>query len=54
MVARISEKESAHLQMIQINRLVQHFQELLTENRPEYRETKNITPTQTEGEKTSK
>ena len=46
-----SEKESVHLQMIPVNRWVQYYQDLLTENRPEYRRTKNITPTQTEGEK---
>ena len=48
---RTSEKESVHIQMIPFNRWVQYYQDLLTENRPEYRGTKNITPTQTEGEK---
>ena len=37
--------------MIPIHRWVQNYQDLLTENRPEYRGTKNITPTQMEGEK---
>ena len=37
--------------MIPINRWVQYYQDLLTENGPEYRRTKNITSTQTEGEK---
>ena len=32
-----SEKESVHLQVIQIHRWVQYYQDLLTENRPEYR-----------------
>ena len=36
--------------MIPINRWVQYHQDLLTENRPEYRGNKNITSTQTEGE----
>ena len=36
--------------MIPINRWVQYYQDLLTENRPEYRGTANITPTQMEGE----
>jgi hypothetical protein len=29
---------------------VQYYQDLLTENRPEYKETKNILPTETDGE----
>jgi hypothetical protein len=44
------EKESVHLQMIPVDRWVQYYQELLTENRPEYEETKKISPTQTGGE----
>jgi hypothetical protein len=47
---RTSEKESVHLQMVPIDRWVQYYQDLLTENRPEYEGTKNISPTQTDGE----
>jgi hypothetical protein len=47
---RTSEKESVHLQMIPIDGRVQHYQNLLTENRPEYEGTKNITPTERDGE----
>jgi hypothetical protein len=35
--------------MIPIDRWVQHYQNLLTENRPEYERTKNITPMQMDG-----
>jgi len=45
-----SEKESVHLQMLPIDRWVQYYQNLLTENRPEYEGTKNISPTQMDGE----
>jgi len=31
---RISEKDSAHLQMIPIDKWVQYYQNLLTKNRP--------------------
>jgi hypothetical protein len=47
---RTSEKESVHLQMIPIDRWGQYYQNLLTENRPEYEGTKNITPIQTDRE----
>jgi hypothetical protein len=47
---RTSEKESVHLQMIPTDRWVQYYQNLLTENRPEYEGTKNITPIQMVGE----
>jgi len=36
--------------MIAIDRWVQYYQELLTENRPEYEGNKNISPTQMDGE----
>jgi len=36
--------------MIQIDKWVQYYQDLLTENRQEYEGTKNISPTQTDGE----
>ena len=36
--------------MIPIDKWVQYYQNLLTENRPEYEETKNITPIQMDGE----
>jgi hypothetical protein len=36
--------------VIPIDRWVQYYQDLLTENRPEYEGTKNISPTQTDGE----
>ena len=49
-IVRTSEKESVHLQMIPIDRWVQYYLDLLTENRPEYEKTKNISPTQTDGE----
>jgi hypothetical protein len=45
-----SEKESVHLQMIPIDRWVQYYQNVHTENRPEYEGTKNITPMQMDGE----
>jgi len=35
--------------MISIDRWVQYYQDLLTENRPEYKGTKNILPTETDG-----
>ena len=43
-------KESVHLQMIPIDRWVQYYQNLLTENRPDYEGTKNITLIQMDGE----
>ena len=46
-----SEKESVHLQMIPIDRWVQNYQNLLTENRPEYEETTSITLIQMDGER---
>jgi hypothetical protein len=42
-------KKSVHLQMTPIDKWVQYYQDLLTENRPEYEGTKNISPTQTDG-----
>jgi len=36
--------------MIPIDRLVQYYQDLLTENRPEYERSKNISPTQMDEE----
>ena len=48
---RTSEKESVHLQMIQIDKLVQYYQNLLTENRPEYVGTKHDTYIQMNGER---
>jgi len=45
---RTSEKESVHLQMIPIDRWVQYYEDVLTENQPEYEGTKNISPTQTD------
>ena len=47
---RTSEKESVHLQMIPIDRWVQYYQDLHTENRPEFEGNKNISPTQMDGE----
>ena len=47
---RTSEKERVHLQIIPIGRGVQYYQDLLTENRPEYEGNKNISPTQMDGE----
>ena len=47
---RTSEKESVHLKMIPIDRRMQYYQNLLTENRPEYKGTKNIKPIQMDGE----
>jgi len=37
--------------MIPIDKWVQYYQHLLTENRPEYEGTKNITPKQMDGER---
>ena len=37
---RTSETENVHLQMTPIDRWVQYYQDLLTENRPEYEGTK--------------
>jgi hypothetical protein len=48
---RTSEKRSVHLQMIPIDRWVQYYQDLLTENRPECEGTKNFTHVQIGGEK---
>ena len=47
------EKEALHLQMIPVNRWLQYYEDLLTENRlrVQYRGTKNITSTQTDGER---
>jgi hypothetical protein len=36
--------------MLPIDRWVQYYQDLLTENRPEYEGNKNITPIQMDGE----
>jgi hypothetical protein len=37
--------------MIPIDKWVQYYQNLLTENRPEYEGTKNVTPIQMDGER---
>jgi hypothetical protein len=47
---RTSEKRSVHLQMIPIDRWVQYYQDLLTENRTESEGTENITHKQIGGE----
>jgi hypothetical protein len=47
---RKKKKESVHLQMIPTDRWVQYYQDLLKQNRPEYKGTKNISPTQTDEE----
>jgi len=40
--------------MIPVDKWVQYYQYLLTENRPEYEGTKNITPIQMDGERVRK
>jgi len=45
---KTAEKESVHLQLIPIDRWVQYYPNLLTENRPEYEGT--ITPIQMDRE----
>jgi hypothetical protein len=42
---RTPEKRCVHIQMLPIDKWVQYYQDLLTENRPEYEGTKNITQT---------
>ena len=49
-VGRISEKESVHLPKVPIHKWVKYYQNLLTENRPDYEGTTNITPIKMDGE----